>query len=341
MSGPKKIDKRKLFTAAALLAAALAVAGGAWWYFAGARVSTDDARVKSNIVNVSTKVPGQLEELTVKEGDRVEAGQVIARIDSKALSIQVEQAQANLAAAQAKLASLQAGNRPQQVAQAQSSVEQARANLNKAHKDYERVATLYADGALPAQQRDAAHTALQVAQAQYDAATQGLSLAAEGASAQDLDYARATVDQAAAALKNARLQLDNSTIVAPSAGVVAQVPVDTGEMVQVGQTVASITDPGASWVEANIEETDVGKVREGQSVDFTVDAYPHRKFRGEVMDIGAATGSQFALLPADNTTGNFTKVTQRITVKIKVVDSGQAVLKPGMSAVVDIRTGRG
>jgi multidrug resistance efflux pump len=340
MSAAKKIDKRKLLIAAGCLATALAVGGGWWFYAAGAKVSTDDARVKSDIVNVSAKVPGQLEQLAVKEGDRVEAGQVIARIDSQALAIQVEQAQANLAAAQAKLASLQAGSRPQQVAQAQSAVEQAAANLDKARKDYERTDTLYRDGALSAQQRDAALTALRVARAQYDAARQGHSLAAEGPAAQDLDYARAQVAQADAALKSARLQLDNTAIVAPAAGVVAKLPVNEGEMIAVGQTIFSITDPAASWVEANIEETHIGRIAAGASVDFTIDAYPRRKFKGEVVDVGAATGSQFALLPADNATGNFTKVTQRIPVKIQVVDSGQAVLKPGMSAVVAIRTGR-
>jgi len=340
MSGPKKLDKRKLFIAAGCLAAALAVAGGWWLYASGARISTDDARVKSDIVNVSTKVPGQIEELTVKEGDRVEAGQIVARIDSDALAIQVEQAQANLAAAQAKLASLQAGSRPQQIAQAEAAVAQALAGLENARKDYERIATLYEDGALSAQQRDAARTALRVAQAQYDAAVQAHSLATEGAAAQDVDYARAQVDQAAAALKNAQLQLDNTAIVAPVAGIVAQIPANKGEMVSVGQTIVSITDPAAAWVEANIEETDIGRVRGGEPVHFTIDAYPRQKFRGEVADVGAATGSQFALLPADNATGNFTKVTQRIPVKIKVVVSGQAVLKPGMSAVVDILTGR-
>ncbi len=340
MSAAQKFAKRKLTIAAALIAGALAVAGGWWWFAASGKISTDDARVKSNIVNVSTKVPGQIEELAVKEGDRVEAGQVIARIDSQALAIQVEQAEANLAAAQAKLASLEAGNRPQQVAQAESSVAQAEASLENARRDYERTATLYEDGALSAQQRDAALTALKVAQAQYDAARQGLSLAAEGAAAQDVDFARAQVDQAAAALKSAQLQLANSTITAPAAGVVAKRPVDPGEMVSVGQTVYSITNPADSWVEANIEETDIGRVKDGDSVQFTVDAYPRQNFAGEVSEVGAATGSQFALLPADNATGNYTKVTQRIPVKIKIVDSGQAVLKPGMSAVVAIRTGR-
>ncbi|MDR7865744.1 MAG: HlyD family secretion protein [Sporomusaceae bacterium] len=340
MSGPKKMDKRKLTIAAGLIAGALAVAGGWWWFAASGKVSTDDARIKSSIINVSTKVPGQLEELAVREGDRVEAGQVIARIDGKALHIQAEQAEANLAAAQAKLASLEAGSRPQQVAQAESSVAQAEANLENTRRDYERTATLYEDGALSAQQRDAALTALKVAQAQYEAARQGLSLAAEGAAAQDVDFAKAQVAQAAAALKNARLQVENSVIVAPVAGIVAKLPVDRGEMVSVGQTIYSITNPADSWVEANIEETEIGRIATGEAVKFTVDAYPRQKFTGEVVEVGAATGSQFALLPADNATGNFTKVTQRIPVKIKITDSGQAALRPGMSAVVAILTGR-
>lgn len=340
MSAPKTFNKRKLVLTAGCIAAVLAIAGGGWWYTASAKISTDDARVKSNIVNVSTKVPGQIEELAVKEGDRVQAGQVIARIDSQALQIQVEQAQANLAAAQAKLASLQAGNRPQQVAQAEASVAQAEASLENARRDYERTAKLYEDGALSAQQRDAALTALKVAQAQYEAARQGLSLAAEGAAAQDVDFARAQVAQAAAALKNARLQVDNSVITAPVAGIVAKLPVDRGEMVSVGQTIYSITNPADSWVEANIEETEIGRIASGEAVQFTVDAYPRQKFTGEVVEVGAATGSQFALLPADNATGNFTKVTQRIPVKIKITDSGQVALMPGMSAVVAIRTDR-
>lgn len=314
-------------------------AGGAWWWMSSSgKISTDDARVKNNIVNISTKVPGQVEEVLVKEADYVEAGQIIARIDNASLQIQVEQAQANLASAQAKLASLQAGNRPQQVAQSRASVEQAAANLDNAKKNYERAASLYDEGAMAAQQRDSAQTALKVAQAQYDAAAQGLSLVNEGATEQDRQFAEAQVAQAAAALKNAQLQLNNSVIKAPISGTVAKASVDPGEMVSVGQTLFSITNPADAWVEANIEETEIGKVQIGQSVDFKVDAYPGKTFKGEVTEVGAATGSQFALLPSDNASGNFTKVTQRITVKVNVIDTNNLILKPGMSAVVDIRT---
>lgn len=314
----------------------LTVAGGWWWINSSGKVSTEDARIKGNIINVSAKIPGQIEELYVKEGDAVQAGQVLAKVDSDALQIQVEQAQANLASAQAKLNSLKAGNRPQQVAQSEANVEQAKANLENARKNYERIESLYNDGAMSAQQKDSALTALRVAEAQYRAADQGYSLASEGATVQDIQYAEAQVAQAAAALKNAQLQLDNSVIKAPAAGVIAKTSVDPGEMIAAGQTVVSITDPAGSWVEANIEETDIGKIQVGQAVIFKVDAYPGKKFRGEVAEVGAATGSQFALLPSDNTTGNFTKVTQRLPVKIQVTDFAGAVLKPGMSAVIDI-----
>lgn len=338
MSALKILNNRKTATIAGSIIALLLVASGWWWISSSGKVSTDDARVKNNIVNVSTKVPGQVEELLVKEGDHIEAGQVIAKIDSASLKIQVEQAQANLASAQAKLASLEAGNRPQQVAQSQASVEQATANLDNARKNYERAANLYQDGAMSAQQRDSAQTALKVAQAQYDAAEQGFSLVNEGATAQDRQFAEAQVAQAAAALKNAQLQLNNSVIIAPISGTVAKASIDPGEMVSVGQTLFSITNPADAWVEVNIEETDIGKVQVGQQVDFKIDAYPGKSFKGEVAEVGAATGSQFALLPSDNTSGNFTKVTQRITVKVRVIDNNNMELKPGMSVVADIRT---
>lgn len=322
---------------AGMMAVLLGSGGIWWWVSASGKVSTDDARVKSNIVNISAKVSGQVQEMRVKEGDTVEAGQVLAKVDSKALEIQVEQAKANLASAQAKLASLQAGSRPQQVAQSQAGVQQTAASLENARKNYERAAELYEEGAMSAQQRDTALTALQVAEAQHKAASESYSLVAEGASAEDIQFAQAQVAQAAAALKSAQLQLDNSTIVSPVSGVIAKKAVDEGEIIAVGQPLFSITNPADSWIEANIEETSIGKIQLGQPVDVNVDAYPHKTFRGEISEVGAATGSQFALLPTENASGNFTKVTQRLTVKIRVPDTGGAVLKSGMSAVVGIR----
>jgi membrane fusion protein, multidrug efflux system len=328
--------RRKWMIVAGVSIAILAIAGGWWWLKSGSVVSTDDASVKNNLVGISAKVSGQVDEMDVKEGDTVQLGQVLAKIDNKSFQIQVEQSQANLASAQAKLDSLKAGNRPQQLAQSGASVDQADANLENARRNYERIETLYNTGAISAQQKDTAFTALKVAESQYKAAVQGYSLVSEGATEQDIRYAEAQVAQAVATLKSAQLQLDNSVIAAPIAGVVAKVTVDQGEIISVGQPIFSITNPADSWVEANIEETAIGKVQLGQLVNFTIDAYPGKTFFGEVSDVGTATGSQFSLLPADNASGNFTKVTQRLTVKIKVNEAGNAILKLGMSAVVDI-----
>lgn len=329
--------KKKWLITAVTLIGLIVTLGGWWWWKSIGIVSTDDASVKSNIVGISAKVSGQIDEIAVKEGDTVEVGQVLANIDNKAFQIQVEQSEANLAAAKAKLDSLKAGNRPQQVAQSEASVEQALANLKNVRKNYQRMEELFHTGAISEEQKDNALTALQVADSQYRATTQGSSLVAEGASEQDIRYAEAQVAQAVAALKSAELQLNNSVITAPISGIVAKKNVDEGENIAVGQPIISITNPADSWIEANIEETAIGKVQIGQVVKFKIDAYPGKEFRGEVTEVGTATGSQFALLPSDNASGNFTKVTQRLPVKIKVTDAVNAVMKPGMSAVIDIQ----
>ena len=328
---------KKWMIAASSLLVLIAILGGWWWLKSSGTVSTDDASVKSNIVGISAKVSGQIDDIEVKEGDTVQVGQVIAKIDNKAFEIQVEQAQANLAAAKAKYDSLKAGNRPQQLAQSEASVEQAHINMENVRKNYERTESLFDTGAVSEQQKDTAFTALQLAKSQYQAASQGRSLVSEGATEQDLRYAEAQVAQAVASLKSAQLQLANSVVTAPTAGVIAKKNVDQGEVIATGQPIFSITNPADSWIEANIEETAIGKVQLGQIVKFKIDAYPGKEFRGEVMEVGTATGSQFALIPSDNASGNFTKVTQRLPVKIKVTDTGSVVMKPGMSAVIDIQ----
>ena len=238
--------------------------------------------------------------------------------------------------AQAKLAGTKAGNRPQQVAQAAASADSAEANLDNATKVYERTKVLYFQGALSAQQMDAAQAALTIAQAQYSATNQSASLVAEGSRPEDIQAAAAQVEQASAVLKNAQLQLDNATIVAPISGVVALRSVNVGESVSVGQPIVNVVDSKDVWVAANIDEGYIGKVHVGQSVAYTINAFPGRTFKGEIREVGAATGSQFALLPNENTSGNYTKVTQKLTVKITVSQVDIHELKPGMSAVISV-----
>ncbi|MCE5284692.1 MAG: HlyD family secretion protein [Pelosinus sp.] len=329
-------SNKKLIAIAVVVGLALMGSGIWWWIYYANTVSTDDARVKGTIVIVSSRVSACVAELLVDEGDIVQAGQVIARMDSREFEIQVAKAKANLASAHAKLAAIKAGNRPQQVAQASALADSAEANLDNAKKAYERASLLYSKGALPAQQLDAAQAALAVAQAQYAAANQSVSLTAEGSRLEDIEAAMAEVEQAAATLKNAELQLDNATIVAPIFGVVALKSVNVGESTTVGQPIFNIVDSNNVWVSANIEETNVGKIHVGQSVTFSVDAFPGKKFTGKVYEVGAATKSQFALLPNENTAGNYTKLAQKLPVKITIVDTNNEKLKPGMSAVICI-----
>lgn len=336
MGQEKTMNKKKVAVIAGLILA-LVTSGGFWWWFQySGVVSTDDARVKGTIVTVGSRVSARVEEVVVNEGDEVKAGQTLVKLDSKELEAQVAQARANLAAAEAKLAGIKAGNRPQQVAQAGAATEQAAANLENALKVVERSEALYQEGAISAQQLDTVKTALAVARAQYNAAGQSFSLAAEGARTEDIQAAAAQVDQAAAALKNAELQLEHAVVTAPISGIVAVKSVNAGESVAVGQPLINIANLNDTWVAANIDETKVGKMHVGQSVVFTLDAYPGMKFTGEVSEIGAATGSQFALLPTENTSGNYTKVTQKLPIKVRVVSNTAYILKPGMSAIVNV-----
>jgi multidrug resistance efflux pump len=333
----KKLSNRSIFIIVLLLIAVFAAGGLWWWIRAGRVVSTDDARVKGTIVAVSAKVSGRIDKVLVSEGDRVEAGQVIAVLEKHEFEAQVEQAGANLAMAKAKLAAVVAGNRPQEIAQAGAGVSQAAANLDNARKNYERAEALYRQGAISVQQRDAAKTAAAVAGAQYTAAVEQSSLAAEGSRPEDIQLAKAQVQQAEAMLKTAEFQLADAVVKAPVSGMVALKSAENGEIISSGQQLFSISNLADVWIGANIEETYIGRVKIGQPVEFTIDAYPDRKFTGRVIEIGPAAGSQFALLPTENTSGNFTKVTQRLPIKIQAEQSDH-VLKPGMSAVITIKT---
>ncbi|MDR3562328.1 MAG: HlyD family secretion protein [Negativicutes bacterium] len=317
---------------------AILIAGGLWWWIRASRiVATDDARVKGTIVAVSAKVNGRIDKVLVREGDNVKAGQAIANLEQQEFEAQVDQAKANLAMAQAKLAATVAGNRPQEIAQANATVLQAKANLENSRRNSERDETLYRQGAISVQQRDASKTAYDVAHAQYISSTEQYSLSVEGSRQEDIMLAQAQVQQARAALRNAEIQLADTTIKAPVAGVVALKSVEDGEIVSFGQQLFSISNLSDVWIGANIEETYIGRIKVGQQVGFTIDAYPDKKFSGQVIEVGPASGSQFALLPTENTSANFTKVTQRLPIKIKAEES-DCVLKPGMSAIINIVT---
>ncbi len=283
----------------------------------------------------------------------------------------IGQAQAAIASAQAQVAEAQSG-----VPQAQAQLDQADANLQKAQTDFNRYQSLYNQGAVSRENLDSARQAYAVAQAQRAAAVQGVSQAqskvaqaqqavataqagltnsqggiqqaqAKGVQTQvsrsDYQTAQAAIAQAQTALNNAQLQLSYTNITAPVSGRVGAKNVQVGQQVQPGTPLMSIVD-NQYWVTSNFKETQVGKMHAGQAVDVKIDAFPGKTFTGHVDSISPGSGAQFALLPPDNATGNFTKVVQRIPVKVVLDDNSirgyEQSIRPGMSAEVTVEVGK-
>ncbi|HEY9766431.1 MAG TPA: HlyD family secretion protein [Chroococcales cyanobacterium] len=337
------------------------IVGGRWWLHQQAFVSTEDAQVAGNLVTVSARISGRIDRLLVDEGQLVKAGQAVAFLDRSDLQAQLAQAQAALAVAQSGLktsatgVSLQSDQTNTTILQADAQLKSARAGLNSAEANAEKSAVdlfrlrrLYEAGAVSKQSFDAARAAstsaesvLSSAKNQVSVAEAALSMARSGSQAVDIKRGsvktvEAQIKQARAFVDMAELQLSHSSITAPVAGTVARRMVNPGEQVSPGQGLFSVSEAGNIWISAFVEETKIRRVKKGAPVEIKVDAFPDKLFHGTVSQVGAATGGQFSLLPANNAAGNFTKVVQRIPVKILVPSNAE--LKPGMSAVIDIAT---
>lgn len=329
------IGNRRIWAAGFVLLA-LFVGGSLWWWVRSGRiVTTDDARVKGTMTTVSAKVAGRARQVLVEEGDRVVAGQVLAVIEREEYENQVARAEANLAMAKARLAEVVAGNRPQEVAQAKVKAMQEKALYENARGNFERDRQLYEQQAISARQMDDARTQMESVRAQYQAAREAYDLSLEGARKETIEVQEAMVGQAQAELENARIALADAVVKAPSGGVIGQKSIELGEYVSAGKPLFNITDLDGVWIGVNIKETEIGKIALGNRAEFTIDAYPGATFTGEVVEAGPAAGAQFALLPTENSAGNFTKVTQRLPIKVRP-DASSYVLKPGMSAILSV-----
>jgi len=254
----------------------------------------------------------------------------------------------------------------ERIATAQSDLDAAKANAVKAQHDVARARELAGEGAISQSQLDAAQAAYATAVAQRDAAAQGviaaratldqaqsgvlasqaqLAQARTGSESTQIKSAQAAVSAAqvkaaAAALANARLQESYTLITAPVDGVVSKKSVNVGDTVSVDQPLMALADQRHLWVTANLKETQISNVRVGQPADIHVDAFPHRVFKGNVESVSAATGATFALIPPDNASGNFTKVVQRVPVRIAIDPSSdpEGLLRQGLSVEVQIDT---
>jgi membrane fusion protein (multidrug efflux system) len=299
--------KRRIVVPAVIIAVIAVVVASYWYLYRRGYVSTNDAFIDGDPVTVGPKILGRIAWLGADEGDGVRQGQELVRLDDAGLKAEEAQAQADLALTE-------------------QSLPLAKIGLERAQTDFDRVQVQYRDNVVPQEDFDHARQALELAKAQY-AVAQG----------------RVTASRAHLAVVEA--QLGNTLIVSPISGVVARKWMMPGDIAQPGQPIFTIYDLHDIWVTANLEETKLASISVGSPVRISVDAYPGREFSGKVLLIGAATASQFSLIPPNNASGNFTKVTQRVPVKISVdlpetaSDVAGAGLLPGMSAVVKVRTG--
>lgn len=327
--------------AAAVILILAAIGGGVlWWIETSGAVSTDDAFVDTRIVQVSPQVSGTLVSVPVNDNQLVGKGSLLARIDPRNFEAALAQAKAQLEQARASLANSDAQIAAQQakIAQAGAVIEQAQAALTFARQQNDRAQRLLQSGAGTQQQEQQAHAelinrgqALAGAQAAQTAADKQLAvLNAQKQSAQ------AEIAAAQAAVDKAQIDLDRTGIYAPAAGHVANLSAAVGTYATPGATLMSLV-PTTVWVTANFKETELGKIHVGDPVDIAVDAYPGRVFKGHVASIQAGSGTAFSLLPAQNATGNYVKIVQRVPVKIVFDNPPEVYLGPGMSVVPSVK----
>ncbi len=342
----KKLNLRKLLLTGAALAA---LVGGAWygwdyWTVGQYQVSTDDAYVKADNTTIAPKVSGYLHQVLVGDNERVRAGQTLARIDDRDFKVALDQAKADVAAAKAAISSKQAQLEVQQavINAAQATIDVDDANVTFAAQDNKRYATLANSGYGSVQNAQLSQSKIASAEATRARDTANLTSATK-----QVDLLKAEIVQAEAALAHAQavqsqaeLNLSYTAITAPIDGVIGNRTLRVGQFVQAGTQLMSVVPARGAYVIANYKETQLTDVHAGQAVEIAVDMFPGQLVHGHVDSIAPASGQEFALLPPDNATGNFTKVVQRIPVKIALDDGSNSLiaLRPGMSVIPTIET---
>ena len=349
----------QIAVAAAALLGALLLALHAWRLppFAGAIEATEDAYVRGNVTIVAPKVDGYVAQVLINDFEHVTAGQVLVRLDDRNYRHKLEQARGTLRLQESNLANLEQTRRAKeaavasaaaQIASAQAQAFNARAQLERATADLRRVGHLVADGSLSQREGDQTVAALRQAEAsvrQGDAAV-AQTRAGHAAAEQDLaavavnrQALEGSVEAARAAVRLAEFDLDNTVVHAPRDGRVGEVTVQLGQYVVPGTQLMAVV-PSYVWVVANFKERQTARMAPGQTATLRVDALAGATLAGRIERISPATGSEFSVIKPDNATGNFTKVPQRLLVRIDV-DRGQPLaerLRPGMSVLASVDT---
>ena len=342
--------------------AVVLIFGSSWLYYRFTHAITDDAFVESDLISVSPRVPGHIKQLLADESDAIKKDQLLALLDPADYQAQVEMYEAKLEqikrGVEVTRVSLQKAREmvghdiiisEDGIRQAQAGLQKARADYDQVQKDFPRIENLYKSKSVP-------KTRLDMMQAQKDAADAGVRAAAAAVEVSRSNNKKAlsakltvtelektlsaqeqAVKETEKALAIAMLNLEHTRIKSPVNGTVAKKFIFAGDYANPGFPVFSVYDIDNVFVRAHLEETKMKGVELGQTVDLEVDAYPRKTFHGKVIKIGEASGAKFMLIPRDTTTGEFTKVVQRIPIKIAITDDSERLLKPGYSVTVNIK----
>ncbi|CAN5121969.1 HlyD family secretion protein [soil metagenome] len=344
VAAPAPKNNRRRFIIIGSVPLLLLIVGGWLWLSGGRYVSTDNAYLQQDKVTLTSSVSGRIGEVAVHENQEVNVGDLLFRIDPKPYQIAVDAAGAALASARLQVRQLRATYE-----QAIAAATAARDDVGFKQKIFDRVKGLLAKGVSSQASFDSAENDLHAAEQSASQAQQSIrsALAALGGDANIETDRHPTVLNAATKLEQAKLDLANTESRSPVAGIVSQ----AGRL-QVGQYVTNptsnptallaIVDIGHSWVEANFKETDLANMSAGKTATISIDAYPGKRFKGTVTSIGAGTGAQFSVLPAQNATGNWIKVTQRVPVRVRFNEPLDGLpVRVGLSASVEVDTQSG
>ncbi len=340
--------KRALLGTLSAVALGAVVWGGVYYWQTGRfQVSTDDAYVQADFTAVAPKVTGYIAEVLVSDNQAVRAGQVLARIDDRDFRTALQQAKADTVAAQAEIGNIEAQLTLQRalVDQAQATIAASEAAAKFARQDQDRYQDLMKTGYGTVQRAQQADATLRTSAATVQRDRAALVAARDQIKVLETQHAKAeaALEHDRAVERQAELNLGYTTLVAPIDGTIGARAVRLGQYVQQGTQLMAVVPLHAVYVIANLKETQLTRVRNGAPVEVDVDAFPGASIKGRVDSIAPASGLQFALLPPDNATGNFTKIVQRVPVKI-VLDPESPLagrLRPGMSVepVIDTRPG--
>lgn len=343
MSVPEKKKNKLLPIIFGLLIIVGAAFGIKQYIYYSRHVDTDDAQIDGDISPVIARVGGYVKTINFEEHSKVKAGQVLVTLDDRDYGIKLEQAEAAEAGAnagvgvsRAQIAAMAANTQT-----ALSNIEAAKVKVNFAEKDLQRYQNLIKDGGVTQQALDQAKAQQETAQAAYTAAVAQYKaiLKQVGTTESQLGVSGSNLASYESDVHFAKLQLSYTIIRAPVSGVVTKKNIQTGQLLQAGQSLFAIVNDSSLYVTANFKETQLEKLETGLKAQIVVDAYPDVKIEGEVYSFAPITGAKGSLLPPDNATGNFVKVVQRVPVKIKINPKEQsflAKLRPGMSVKVSV-----